>query len=150
VTRIVATLEQTFQVGASPQKAYTFFSMLEKLRAATPGVERCEVFPEGRVHWVLEARVDKGIRFQPDFVVAYEGNGVDHVRCRFIEGNMADDWEAWIKPSPGGSEILYRETVAPDLPITAALALLIKPLIAKELRKDVTRFLDRVREELCQ
>jgi uncharacterized membrane protein len=137
-----------FTVGASPQKAYALFSQLETLREATPGVECCEVLPDGRVHWVLEAKIDKGIHFQADYVVAYEGNGADHVRCRSIEGNMADDWEVWIKPGPAGSEIRYRETVAPDLPITAALALLIKPLVAKELRKDVNRFLDRVREQL--
>jgi carbon monoxide dehydrogenase subunit G len=149
VTRIAATEEQVFNVPASPDRVYAFFADLDKVREITPGVERCERLTDGRVRWVLEEKVDKGISFRADFVVAYDGNGTDHVHCRFVEGNMANDWDAWIKPVPGGSEIRYRETVAPELPITPVLALLIKPLVARELRNGVNRFLDRVREVLA-
>jgi carbon monoxide dehydrogenase subunit G len=149
MAQIAATEEQVFNVPASPERVYAFFTALDQLRAATPGVERCEQLPDGRVRWVLEEKVDKGIRFRADYVVTYDGNGTDHARCRSVAGNMANDWDAWIKPAPGGSEVRYRETVAPDLPITAGLALLIRPLVARELRKDVNRFLDRVRERLA-
>src|SRR5438876_12288651 len=98
MSKITATEEQIFNVGASPAEAYAFFSRLDKLRQATPGVERCEPLPDGRVRWVLEEKVDKGIRFQADYVVTYDGNGTDYVRCRFVEGNMLNDWDVWIKP----------------------------------------------------
>ena len=149
MTRIAATEEQVFNVAASPDRVYAFFADLDKVREITPGVERCERLTDGRVRWVLEEKIDKGIRFQADFVVAYDGNGTDHVHCRFVEGNMVNHWDAWIKPIAGGSEICYRETVAPELPITPVLALLIKPLVARELRNGVGRFLDRVREVLA-
>jgi carbon monoxide dehydrogenase subunit G len=149
MTRIAATEEQVFTVAASPERVYAYFTDLDKMRETIPGVERCQQLPDGRVRWVLEEKVDKGIRFRADYVVAYEGNGTDHVCCRSVTGNMANDWDAWIKPVPDGSEIRYRETVAPDLPITAGLALLIRPLVARELRKDVNRYLDRVREHLA-
>src|SRR4051794_38921880 len=119
MAKIAATEEQVFDVPASPERVYAFFTALDELRAATPGVERCEPLPDGRVRWVLEEKVDKGIRFKADFVVAYDGNGTDHARGRFVEGNMANDWDAWVPPAPGGSTVRYRETVAPDLPITA-------------------------------
>ena len=149
MAKIAATEEQVFRVPASPEQVYAFFTAPDKLRDATPGVERCEPLADGRVRWVLEEKVDKGIRFQADYVVAYDGNGTDHVRCRFVEGNMVNDWDAWIKATPGGTEVRYRETVAPELPITPVLALLIKPLVARELRSGVSRFLDRVREVLA-
>jgi carbon monoxide dehydrogenase subunit G len=149
VAKITATEEQVFNVGASPERVYAFFTDLNRMREITPGVECCERLPDGRVRWVLEEKVDKGIRFQADYVVAYDGNGTDHVRCRFVEGNMVNDWDAWIKPTAGGTEVCYRETVAPELPITPVLALLIKPLVARELRSGVSRFLDRVREVLA-
>lgn len=149
MAKITANEEQVFHVAASPDRVYAFFTDLDKIRDITPGVERCERLPDGRVRWVLEEKVDKGIRFQADFVVTYDGNGTDHVLCRFVDGNMVNDWDAWIKPIPGGTEIRYRETVAPELPITPVLALLIKPLVARELRNGVNRFLDRVREVLA-
>jgi carbon monoxide dehydrogenase subunit G len=149
VAKITATEEQVFNVPVSPDRVYAFFADLEKVREITPGVERCERLPDGRVRWVLEEKIDKGIRFQADFVVVYDGNGTDHVRCRFVEGNMVNQWDVWMTPVAGGTEIRYSETVAPELPITPVLALLIKPLVARELRNGVNRFLDRVREVLA-
>jgi uncharacterized membrane protein len=149
MARIAAVEEKVFQVGASAETVYAFFSQVERLRQVMDGVERCEVLGDGRVHWVLEEKTGQGIRFQPDYVVAYEGNDTDHVQCRSLAGNMKNDWDVWIKPTPGGSQVSYRETVEADLPITALLALLIKPLVVKELRNDVNRFLDRVRQRLA-
>jgi hypothetical protein len=138
VARITATQEQVFRVGASPLRAYAFFADLDQLRQAIPGVERCEVLPGGRANWVLEPRVDRSIRFRPDYVVTLQGNGTDHVSSRFVEGNMLNDWDVWISAGPSGTEVRYRER-----------ALLIRPLAACELRKDVNRFLDRVRQRLA-
>src|SRR5262245_3434494 len=149
MAKIAATEERVFQVPTTPERVYAFFTDLDQVREITPGVERCERLADGRVRWVLLEKVDKGIRFQADFVVAYDGNGTNHVRCRFVEGNMVNDWDAWITAVPGGAEVRYRETVAPELPITPVLALLIKPLVAKELRNGVNRFLDRVCEVLA-
>ena len=62
---------------------------------------------------------------------------------------MGNDGDVWIKPLPDGrSEIHYRESVEPDLPITPLMARLIKPLVARELRREIVHFLDRVRDHL--
>ena len=150
MTRVAATEEQEFAVSLSPEEVYRFFSDVGRLRPAMLGVELCERLPGGQVRWVLQERIDKGIRFRPDFTVVYEGNGRDHVRCRSAGGNMGDDWDVWITPVSGGSMIRLHETVAPDLPITAAMVLLIRPLLVRELRKDVAHFVERARTLLSQ
>ena len=60
-----------------------------------------------------------------------------------------NDGDVWIKPLPdGGTEVHYRESVEPDLPITPLLARLIKPLVARELRGEIHGFLERLSDHL--
>lgn len=149
MAKIAATEEQVLYVTTSPQKAYAFFSQPEQLCQAMDGVERIEVLAGGGVHWVLEEKRGQGICFQPDYVMELAGDGARHVTWRTVAGNMGDDGEVWIDPLPeGGSQIRYRQTVEPDLPITPLLARLIKPLVARELRNDVLRFLERAQRLL--
>jgi uncharacterized membrane protein len=150
MAKIAVTEERLLHVEAEPAEAYAFFSQPEKLRAAMVGLERCEIDPSGRVRWVLEEKSGQGVRFQANFVVDYAGDGAEHVSWRFVEGNMENEGDVFIAPSPsGGSEIRYRERVAPDLPITPLLAKLVTPLVAKELKGDLTRFLERVQAALA-
>jgi uncharacterized membrane protein len=145
MVRIAATEERVFQVQASPECVYAFFSRPEELSQAMASVERCERLPGNRVRWVLEEKVDKGIRFKADYIVVHEGDGKEHVGWRSVEGNMHNDGDVWITPLVGGgTEIRYRESVAPELPITALMARLIAPLVARELRGEINGFLERV------
>lgn len=150
MAKIAVTEERMLHVDATPAEAYAFFSQPERLREAFVGLERCDIMPAGRVRWVLEEKSGQGVRFQANFVVDYAGDGSQHVSWRFVEGNMENEGEVHIEASPnGGSEIRYREHVAPDLPITPLLARLIKPLVAKELKNDLTNFLARVQTALA-
>jgi uncharacterized membrane protein len=149
MAKIEATEERVFNVTTSPEKAYAFFSQPEQLRQAMDGVERCEVLAVGMVRWVLAEKRDQGIRFQPDYVVVIRGDGARHITWRTVEGNMGDVGEVWVDPLPdGGSRIRYVETVEPDMPVTPLLARLIKPLVARELRNDLSRFLQRAQQIL--
>jgi hypothetical protein len=58
-------------------------------------------------------------------------------------GNEGDVWLTTM--ADGGTEIRYREMVAPDLPITSIMARLIQPIVARQLRAELETFLDRVR-----
>lgn len=147
MARISASEEQVLRVQAGPERVYAFFSQPEELSRAMTSVERCERLPDGRVRWVLAEKVDKGIRFQADYVVTYDGDGAAHVGWQSVAGNMGNDGDVWIRGLPGGgSEIRYRERVEPDLPITPLMAGLIKPLVARELRGEIHQFLERVRD----
>jgi uncharacterized membrane protein len=150
MVRIAATEERVFQVPASPERVYAFFSKPEELSRAMASVERCERLPGNRVRWVLEEKVDKGIRFKGDYVVVHEGDGKEHVCWRSVEGNMRNDADVWISPlAEGGTEVRYRESVEPELPITPLLARLITPLVARELRSEINSFLERVQGLFC-
>ena len=150
MAKISASEDRVVQVNASPEKAYAFFADPEQLGQAFEDLERCQPLGDGKVRWVFEEKNDQGIRFQPDYVVAYDGDGVSRITWTFVEGNMENNGEVHIKPlENGGSEIRYRETILPDLPITPIMAQLLKPLVAKELRKDLGRFLDRAQEVLA-
>jgi uncharacterized membrane protein len=149
VVRIAATEERVLIVPASPETVYAFFSSPEQLGKAMNSVERCERLPDGTVRWVLAEKVDKGIRFKGDYTVAYSGDGAEHVGWRSVGGNLRNDGDVWIKPlAGGGTEIRYRESVEPDLPITPLMACLIRPLVARELRDEINGFLERVQKGL--
>lgn len=146
---IAATEETVLTVKASPSEAYAFFSQPEQFSQAMDCVERCEVLPDKQVRWVFQEKVDKGIRFKADYVVRFDGDGVEHVGWQFVEGNMRNEGDVWLTPlADGGTEVRYRECVEPDLPITPLTAALIKPLVARELRAEIQRFLARATERL--
>jgi uncharacterized membrane protein len=145
MARIAASEERILTVPASPETVYAFFSRPEEIRTVMASVERCERLPDNTVHWVLEEKVDKGIRFQANYVVAYDGDGIEHVRWRSAGGNMRNDGDVRIRPlASGGTEIHYRESVEPDLPITPLMARLIAPLVARELRSEINGFLEKL------
>ena len=149
MTKIAATEERTLTVPAPIQEVYRFFSDPVLLREATVDVERFERIDEHRARWVLTEKVEKGVRFLADYTVEYQGNGSDRVSWRSVAGNLDVTGEAELRPLPvGGTEIHYRETVAPDLPIASLMAKLFKPIVARELRQDIGRFLTRVAQRL--
>jgi hypothetical protein len=149
MTRIAAIEEQTFIVPASAEESYAFFSDWNKMREALVGVQVCELLPQGQVHWVLEEIAELGIRFQGDYIVSYQGNGTDYVCCRSVSGNMGNEWDVWLRRVKEGTEIRFRESVEPDLPINAILAFLIKPLVKRKLRENMNSFIEQVRKRLA-
>jgi len=149
MTKVAAIEERTLRVAAGPARAYGFFIDPDMLAKAMSGVECYEVLSQGNVRWVLEEKADKGIRFRADYTVTYEGDGAGRICWRSLGGNMDNAGEVLITPTEdGGSEIHYRERVEPDLPISALMARLIQPLVARELRADINRFLDRAQQIL--
>ena len=142
MTRISVTEERTIDIPASPAKVYAFFSNPKELSKAMDGVQRCELMGDGKVRWVLAESSDQGIRFQPDYVVQFTGDGNQQIRWSAIEGNMDNDGIVDIESGPNGSSrVVYRETIEPDLPITPLMARLIRPLVARELRAGLDTFL---------
>jgi uncharacterized membrane protein len=144
MARISATLQRTFTVTASIKEVYEFFANPALLKDIMDGVESVDIQEDGTVHWLLEEKVEKGIRFQADYIVRYGCNGTDRVTWEFVEGNMGNSGDVKLITTESGTQIDYTETVEPDLPITAILAKLMKPIVAKELRSDVGGYLERV------
>ncbi|HEX2573590.1 MAG TPA: SRPBCC family protein [Polyangia bacterium] len=150
MAKIAATEERTLIVSAPLEEVYRFFSSPALLREETPGVERFELLGPGKARWVLVEKAEKGIRFQADFTVEYVAQAGDRVTWRTVAtegagGNLDTIGEVLLRRlDDDRTEIHYRETLAPDLPITPILAALFRPIVAREVRADIGRFLDRV------
>lgn len=142
MTRISVTEERSLDFSAAPEQVYAFFSRPKELSKAMDGIQSCELMADGKVRWILAESMDQGIRFQPDYVVAFSGDGVGRVDWVATEGNMGN--EGWVEITPGSngsSHVAYHETIEPDLPITPLMARLIRPLVARELRQGLDKFL---------
>ena len=145
MTKIAATEERTLKVKSPLKDVYQFFNDPGLLKEETADVERFERLEGNRARWVLTEKVEKGIRYMADYTVEYHGNGSDQVTWHTIEGNLDTQGEVFLRRvDESNTEIRYREVLAPDLPITSLMAKLFKPIVAREVRKDIGKFLDRV------
>ena len=148
MAKIKATEERTLSVAAAMADVYQFFASPARIRELTPDVEQFEMADEHTAHWVFVEKVEKGVRYGPEYTAVYTGNGTDKVEwCSQGEGNMEVDGVVTLRElGPGQTEFHYRETVIPDLPISKLTAIIFKPIVARELRQDIGKFLDRVVE----
>lgn len=147
MARITVTEERTFCVTAPIEQVYSFFAAPDQHGELRESLESHELLGKDRVRWVFQEKKKQGLRFQADYTVIYEGNGVDHVHWRFLEGNAGNEGDVWLTPAhDGGTEIHYCELIEPDLPIPSAMARLIEPMVRRELREEIGHFLDRVRD----
>jgi len=147
MARITVTEERTFCVTSPIDQVYSFFAAPDQHGELRESLESHELLGKDRVRWVFQEKKKQGLRFQADYTVIYEGNGVDHVHWRFLEGNAGNEGDVWLTPAhDGGTEIHYCELVEPDLPVPPAMARLIEPMVRRELREEIGHFLDRVRD----
>jgi uncharacterized membrane protein len=145
MVKIFATEERTMQVRTPISQVYTFFSDPALIRELSADVESFERIDESHARWVLTEKVEKGVRFHADYTVEYRNEAEQRVVWNTIAGNMDVSGEVTLRAIESQStELFYRETVGPDLPITKLTALLFKPIVAHALRQDIRHFLDRV------
>lgn len=146
--KIPATEKQTFEVDVPIAEVYDAFVNTEVVKQNFVGLEDCELREDGEARWIVKEKADKGIRFKGDYTVKYEGNGKDHVTWRTTAGNVDTNAEVRLTETSSGVRVEYEETVAPDLPIPRLMAKVFKPIVAKEVRKDLKAYIDNVRRYL--
>jgi uncharacterized membrane protein len=150
MAKIEATETQTFEVKAPLEAVYKAFSDLEIIKENFVGLERAE-FSEGNVaRWILKEKVDKGLRFKGDYTLKYDGNGKDRITWRSIAGNIDNDAEVVLTQVGSSVRVFYRETIAPDLPIPGLMARVFKPIVAREVRKDLVKYAESVKSYLAR
>lgn len=148
MAQIEATETQTFEVKAPLKEVYAAFSDPEIIKQNFVGLEKAEVGEAGVVRWILKEKADKGIRFKGDYTVKYEGNGEDRVTWQSLEGNVGTRAEVLLTDLGSRVKIRYSETISPDLPIPKLMAKVFKPIVAREVRKDLTAYVDNVKRYL--
>ena len=148
MAKIPATETQTFEVNAPIERVYEAFVNPEIVKENFVGLESAEFVEKDEVRWHVKEKVDKGMRFKGDYTVKYEGNGKDRVWWRSTAGNIETNAEVTLTQLPNGVRVVYRETLTPDLPIPKLMAKIFKPLVAREVRKDLTRYAENVKRYL--
>ncbi len=142
---IEATDSRTIRVRVPMADVYAFFLDPAMRQQVMPDLERFEVLDEHTVRWILVEKREKGIRFQADYTVVFEGNGSDEVRWRATEGNMGNTGTVLLRSLDGGfTEVRYTELMAPDLPIPRLLAKVFRPIVAREVRQGIGQMIDNV------
>lgn len=145
--KIPATLEQTFVVLAPMDEVYTYFLDPKENEDDFVDLVSCEDKGEGVFSFVGEKKTEKGTTFQPLWTCKYEGEGGHTVTWKSLEGNA--DVEGSVKLRSLGddkTEVIFKETWAPDLPINAILAKVFKPIVAREVKKGIEKYLNNVRD----
>lgn len=150
MTWVEGTERRTYEIRAPIEKVYTFLSSPELLRAAFLELERYEILDATTARWQLKEKNEKGVRFRPDYTVRYGGNGRDRVEWSSLPtGNMRTKGTAALRAKGADTtEVQYEETVASDLPIAGLKARIFQPFVAREIRKGVQGFLDRIKARL--
>lgn len=146
---IDGTERRTYDIRAPIERVYAFLTRPALLVAAFADLERHELLDERTARWQLKEKKDKGIKFRPDYTVRYGGNGTDRVEWGPVTGNMRSTGRAVLRAKgPELTEVDYEETIESDLPIPGLMAKVFKPIVAREIRKGVQGFLDRVKLRL--
>jgi len=147
--KIPATETTTFRVKTPIDEVYSFLLTPSKLQNVMNQLEKCELIGDNQARWVLEEKNEKGIKFQPDYTVEYSGNGTDHAKWKTVKGNMDINGEAKLrKISDDVTEVEYKETMAPDLPINKLMAKVFKPIVARNVKQGITEYINRIKQEL--
>ena len=149
---IEGTERRTYDIHAPIEKVYAFLSTPELLKAAFLELERHEILDATTARWILKEKNEKGVKFRPDYTVRYGGNGRDRVEWSSLAGgNMRAKGKAVLRSKGVDvTEVQYEETIASDLPIPGLMARVFQPIVAREIRKGVQGFLDRIKARLEQ
>ncbi len=148
MARIEATQTALFEVPASLEEAYSAFAEPEIVKSSIIGLDRYEILDNGDARWILKEKAEKGLRFRGDYTVRYGGNGADKVNWYTVAGNIDTRGEVVLTRLSSGVRIDYRETLAPDLPIPRLMAKVFKPIVAREVRKDIDAYIENVKRYL--
>lgn len=142
--------EQTFSVHSPVERVSQFFSDPARFKECFVALESAEMLDPLIWRWVLQEKSEKGITFQPDYTVIYK-LGEQLLEWQTLKGNLRTEGVAhWSGLGEDQTEIFYRETIAVDLPIPRLLARVFGAIVSREIRQDVSGYLDNVRHHLAQ
>lgn len=145
MAKISASDGRTFTVAAPLEDVYAFLTSGPSRAAAMTELERHEAIDATTHRYVLESKTEKGITFQGDFTLRFDGNGKDRVTWKGIKGNVDVDGNAELRALPDGrTEIRFHETFAPDLPIGKLLARVFGAIVSREVKKGIAQTIDAI------
>jgi uncharacterized membrane protein len=149
MAKIEATETATFTVPSPIEQVRDFFFFPDKLRAAMTELERFELDGTHKVRWILKEKKEKGITFLGDYTVVYSSTSPELVTWQSVAGNIDVKGEVRLrKLTETSTEVSYRETLAPDLPIPKLMAAVFKPIVAHNVKQSIGRFIEQIKRQL--
>lgn len=135
------THSETFTVPRDLETTRRHFSDLATIVANTEGLASHTI--EGDVvHFVLAPQDHGVVKFEGDYRCRYTLDG-DTLRWSPAGGNTKQSGEATFRAIPGGTEVVYRETLEVDLDVNALMAPMLKmvmgPMLSHEAKEYVRR-----------
>ena len=143
------SVSKTLTIAAPRDKVHAFFSDPEQIRLCMDQLVRHEKLTPTRYRWVLQEKVDKGIRFQPDYVVEYQP-GPEEVRwAPHGQHNMKSSGSVRTRAlSETQTEVSYTETIEADIPVPRLLAKVIGGIVGTEISRGIEGYLRGVKKHL--
>lgn len=145
---IPGTHEETLTIDADYETVRDFFCDPATFQAAFTQLKSAEEIEPDVWRWVLEEKVEKGIKFKADYTVRYERD--DNVLTwETIDGNMRSSGRAEVLERDGGAEVRYSETIETELPVPRLMVKVFKPIVQREVDKGVADYLHHARR-ICE
>jgi len=146
---VSGSAKRVFQIRAPMAQVYEFLTTPDQIVEALKDLERKELLDPATARFLYKERTERGVTFRPDTTVRYSGNGTDQVQWGphgDAPRTLTCSGSAQLRALGGGvTEVTYEENSSTDLPIPKLLAKVFKPILAREIKKDVYAYLDRVK-----
>jgi len=149
---VSGSARRTFRIRAPRARVYEFLTTPDQISEALIDLERKELLDPATARFTYKARTERGVTFQADCTVRYTGNGTDQVQWAphgDAPRTLKCSGSARLRELGGDlTEVVYEENSSTDLPIPGLLARVFKPILAREIKKGVHEYLDRVKAVL--
>lgn len=134
------SLEDTFHSTSPPEVVCAHFADLRAIAAATQDMESSQEVGVGTLRFVLREQRQGPYRFQPEYTVRYHMAG-DSVVWSTLEGNLKSEGTArFAAASAGGTEIIYSQSIAFDLPLPRLAVPVVKPIVDRLIRPSMRAY----------
>jgi len=150
MARFAGEYEETFTVDAEVEVAKQHFGSPEQIAKNHGDLERWEDQGEGKIHYVLKPKSEKGVTFNGVYTCQYGFASADVFEWKTVgSGNV---WSSgsihFAKAGEGRSRLIYKTRMECEMQVNRFLAKMIKGIVSREISKGSKSFLDRMRSSL--
>lgn len=146
---VEGTEKQSLVIDAPMAAVVSFFADPAQLRVCLTQVELAEEIEPNVWKWTLREKNEKGLKFQGIYTVRYTRQSDSKVVWETVDAQtMRAEGSVVCRALGNKTEIDYEETIATDLPIPKLAAKVFRPIVAREIRKDVGSYLELAKKHL--
>ncbi len=150
MARFAGEYEESFTVDVEPEVAKKHFGNPEQIAHNHGDLERWEDQGDGKIHYVLKPKSEKGVTFNGVYTAQYGFASDDLFEWKTIgSGNV---WSSgsirFAAAGAGKARLVYKARMECEMQVNRILAKMIKGIVSREISKGSKAFLDRMRNAL--